>query len=83
VRELERRARVSTEPAERRSAAPRAQLHPDQEAAVEQLADAFGSVLGADVRVVPQGGGYRLQLAFESLEEALALADRLAVRDTA
>jgi hypothetical protein len=29
------------------------------------------------VRVVPHGDGYRLQLAFESLDDALDLARRL------
>jgi ParB family transcriptional regulator, chromosome partitioning protein len=80
VRELERRARAAAEadpakPARRRSA-----LHPDQAAAVEQLSDAFGAALGTEVQVAPQGDGYRLQLAFDSLDDALELARRLAVR---
>jgi ParB family transcriptional regulator, chromosome partitioning protein len=33
--------------------------------------------LGADVHVAPQGDGYRLQLAFDSLDDALELARRL------
>ena len=79
VRELERRARAAEErpvarPTRRRG------LHPDQEAAVEQLSDAFGAAFGTEVRVAPQGDGYRLQLAFDSLEEALELARRLGVR---
>ena len=55
VRELERRARARRR-ADRRHARPRAAaaLHPDQQAAVEQLSDAFGSALGADVKVAPQ-----------------------------
>ena len=78
VRELERRARATEEPAEpRRARAGRSALHPDQAAAVEQLSDAFGAALGADVQVAPQGDGYRLQLAFDSLDEALELARRL------
>src|SRR5262249_7767129 len=67
VRELERRARAADAPVARR--APRtARLHPDREAAVAQLSDAFGSAFGTDVRVTPEGDGYRLQLAFESLD---------------
>jgi ParB family chromosome partitioning protein len=78
VRELERRARASEETDPRRRASPRrSRLHPDQEAAVEQLADAFGAALGTDVQVAPHGDGYRLQLAFASLDDALALARRL------
>ncbi len=79
VRELERRAREADEagPERARRSSRRSALHPDQQAAVEQLSDAFGTALGADVRVVPQGHGYRLQLAFESLDDALELARRL------
>lgn len=82
VRELERRARAAAENGSvRRAAGPDTTLHPDQRAAVEQLSDAFGAALGTDdVRVVPHGeGGYRLQLAFASLDEALELARRLGV----
>ncbi len=78
VRELERRAREADEPRPGRGrTASRSVLHPDQQAAVEQLSDAFGTALGTAVRVVPQGDGYRLQLAFESLDDALELARRL------
>jgi ParB family chromosome partitioning protein len=78
VRELERRARAVAERGDGpRPARRRAALHPDQEAAVEQLSDAFGAALGADVQVVPHGDGYRLQLALGSLEDALELARRL------
>jgi len=79
VRELERRARAADQAPERRARpAPRhAVLHPDQAAAVEQLADAFETALGTEVTVTPSGDGYRLQLAFESLADALDLARRL------
>jgi len=78
VRELENRARRAEESgATARTTARRAAVHPDQQAAVEQLSDAFGSAFGTDVKVVPSGGGYRLQLAFDSLDEALELARRL------
>jgi len=78
VRELESRARRADESGQAaRTPARRAAVHPDQQAAVEQLSDAFGSAFGTDVKVVPSGGGYRLQLAFESLEEALELVRRL------
>ena len=51
--------------------------HPDQLEAAERLGDAFGRALGADVRVTPKADGYRVQLEFDSLEEALELAERL------
>jgi ParB family chromosome partitioning protein len=76
VREVERRAREAEERPVARTTRRRS-LHPDQEAAVEQLSDAFGSAFGTDVQVAPQGDGYRLQLAFDSLDEALELARRL------
>jgi ParB family chromosome partitioning protein len=73
ARDLESRA-VGSAPSRR--AAVR-ELHPDQAAAVERLGDALGHALGADVKVSPRGDGYRVTLAFESLEEAMALAERL------
>jgi ParB family chromosome partitioning protein len=83
VRELESRARNAGElrpkrlPAERRRRA----LHPDQEAAIEQIEDALGAALGAELEVRPAAaGGYRVQLSFGSLEEALDFARRQRVR---
>lgn len=86
VRELERRARLAEEQggaARPRASRRRAALHPDQEAAVEQLTDAFGAALGTDVSVAPRGDGYRVELAFETLDEALELAARLSLREPA
>jgi ParB family chromosome partitioning protein len=57
--------------------------HPDQVDAAERLAEAFGRALGADVHVTPTGSGYRLQLAFGSLEQGLEVAERLGVTATA
>jgi ParB family chromosome partitioning protein len=54
-----------------------AAVHPDQAEAAERLGDALGRVLGADVRVSPKGEGYRVTLAFGSLDEAMAVAERL------
>ncbi len=58
VRELEARARAVGIAARGRSG-PRRELHPDQAAAVEQIADALGEVLGAELEVSPAGRGYR------------------------
>jgi ParB family chromosome partitioning protein len=86
VRELESRARRAADakpqrtPSERRRPA----LHPDQEAAIEQIGDALGAALGADLEVRPAAGhGYKVQLSFSSLEEALDFARRLRVRAAA
>jgi hypothetical protein len=58
--------------------------HPDQQEALATIADALGAVLGADVRVrAERGGAYRAELRFETLEEALALAQRLRPRAVA
>jgi ParB family transcriptional regulator, chromosome partitioning protein len=86
VRELEERARRSgSDRAIRQSRRrPRAALHPDQQAAVERITDALGAALGCEVQVtVAPGGGYRAQLGFESVEEALDLVRRLRVRSAA
>jgi multisubunit Na+/H+ antiporter MnhC subunit len=49
----------------------------------ERLGEAFGRALGADVRVTPRAQGYKVQLAFDSLDEALEAAERLGVTATA
>ena len=79
VRHTEAQARAAegrSEPAVRRTRGGR-DLHPDQVEAAGRLGDALGRALGADVRVAPKGEGYKVTLAFESLDEAMALAERL------
>jgi len=85
VRELEARARAGNARAKGKSSArqPR-RLHADQEAAIEQISDALGSALGAELDVLAgPGNSYRVQLTFSSPEEALELARRLRVRPVA
>jgi ParB family transcriptional regulator, chromosome partitioning protein len=87
VRELEARARAAGEapanpngrPGRRRARA----LHPDQEAAITQISDALGQALGCDVEVTPARSGYRAQVSFESVEDALELVRRIRVRAVA
>jgi len=58
--------------------------HPDQEAAIEQIADVLAQALGRDIDVSAKGrGGYQARLSFDSLEDALELARRLRVRAAA
>jgi ParB family chromosome partitioning protein len=52
-------------------------LHPDQAAAAAEIADAVGGALGTEVKVKPRGTGYKIELVVDSLEEALALAQRV------
>ena len=82
VRELESRARAGATPARRRRRARSAPaLHPDQAAAVELIADALSAALGRDVDVAPaKAAGYRVEISFESLDDALDVARRLRVR---
>ncbi len=85
VRELESRARAAASPAgRRRRPRPRPALHPDQVAAIELIADALTAALGREVDVAPtKAAGYRVQISFESLDDALDVARRLRVRAVA
>jgi ParB family transcriptional regulator, chromosome partitioning protein len=76
VRTLEERARQANHGVRRSSRAGRT-VHADQAAAAGEIADALGGALGTDVRVRPRGTGYKVELSFADVEEALALADRL------
>lgn len=79
VRVTEARARTASDP-ERAATRGRAAVHPDQEAALGEIADALGAALGTDVRVRPRGAGYKVELGFDSQDAALALAARLTRR---
>jgi len=86
VRVLEARAReanASDAAATPRPAGGRRAAHPDQEAAATQIADELGGALGVDVTVKPSGSGYRVEIAFDDPDDALALARRLRPRAAA
>ena len=83
VRQTEERARAAARRHDESTMPAARVVHPDQLEAAERLGEAFGRALGADVRVIPKGDGYRVQLAFDSLEEALEVAERLGVTATA
>ena len=58
--------------------------HADQQQASEEIAQALGSALGADVQVrATAHGGYRAELSFATAEEAIELARRLRPRAVA
>jgi ParB family chromosome partitioning protein len=82
VRVVEQRAREANAPA-RTARRGRAAVHPDQEAAAARISEALGAALGTEVRVRPRGTGYKVELAFEDVDEALALARRLRPRAVA
>lgn len=77
VRQTEDAARglADSRDGERRSAV--IAMHPDQQEAITQVGDAFGRAFGSGVRVTARGRGYRVAVTFDSLAEALALAERL------
>jgi ParB family transcriptional regulator, chromosome partitioning protein len=90
VRTTEARARESNcegEPtrgrAGRRARAARG-IHPDQEEAAREIAEALGGVLGVEVQVqATHAGGYHAQLSFATVAEAIELARRLRPRAVA
>ena len=82
VRVVEQAAREANAPT-RTARRGRAAVHPDQEAAAARISEALGAALGTDVRVRPRGTGYKVELAFEDVDEALALARRLRPRAVA
>lgn len=78
VRETERRVKLASQPkTERRS--PR-QLGAEEEAALRDAADRLESALGHEVRLRPKGEEIAVEIRFEDLGEALALAERLGRR---
>jgi len=90
VRMVEARARESNRERERTAGSGRKrasgmrEAHPDQEEAARQIADALGGALGAEVQVqATHEGGYRAQLTFSTVEQAIELARRLRPRAVA
>jgi ParB family chromosome partitioning protein len=88
VRTLEARARASNREGERQRGQPgkraRAKAtHPDQDDAARQIADALSGALGAEVHVEVAKEGYRAELTFASIDQAIELARRLRPRAVA
>ena len=87
VRTVEARARAQNSAAGggKRSEGPRKRLtadaHPDQLQAAQEISEALGAALGAEISVRPApGGGYRAELSFATPQEAIELARRLRPR---
>jgi ParB family transcriptional regulator, chromosome partitioning protein len=82
VRVTEDKARAAASP-KHPAPAGRAAVHPDQAHAAEEVAVALGAALGTDIRVRTAGTGFKVELAFDSADEAIALARRLRPRAVA
>ena len=81
VTEARARQRNAGEGATKKRTAAADSVHPDQEQAARDIAEALGSALGAEVRVrAEREGGYRAELSFSTPEEAIELARRLRPR---
>ena len=78
VRVTEAQARAAVNGREKAATRGRAAVHPDQEAAMTEIADALGGALGRDVRVRPRGARYKVELTVDSADDAAELAARLA-----
>ena len=80
VRVLEQRAReiATDEPQRERISTGGPRLHPDQQAAMEGIGEILEGVWGVEVKVrAGRSGGYRVELEFDSLDDARRLAQGL------
>ena len=78
VRETENRAKLAGQPKD--GGRRRKSLDPAEAAALTDAADRFESALGHEVKVRPRAGQIAVEIRFEDLDEALALARKLGVR---
>jgi ParB family chromosome partitioning protein len=78
VRETENRAKLASQPKQRAASSA---LDPEEAAALREAADRFESALGHEVRVRPRKGEeVAVEIRFDDLDQALALARRLGRR---
>jgi ParB family chromosome partitioning protein len=75
VRETENRVKLAGQPRQGRKS--RQDENPEQVAAMRDAADQLESALGHEVRIRPRGKEIALEIRFEELDEALALARRI------
>ncbi|MEX2106987.1 MAG: ParB/RepB/Spo0J family partition protein [Solirubrobacterales bacterium] len=74
VRETENRVRLASQP---KAPSKRAPVDPDAQAALEAAGDSLEAVLGHEVSVRTKGDGITVELRFDDVKEAHALARRL------
>lgn len=77
VRVLEDRARSSSKSGGKKGAKRGRNLHPDQQAACEEMALMLSEAVGAEVKVRPRGTGYKAEIAIDSLQDAEEIAGRV------
>jgi ParB family transcriptional regulator, chromosome partitioning protein len=81
VRETENRSKLASQP---KTGTAAKRLDPEEQAALRDAADRLESALGHEVRVRPRKGEeVAVEIRFEDLDEALALARRLGARPRA
>jgi ParB family chromosome partitioning protein len=78
VRETENRAKLAGQPVREGRSGRR--LAPEEAAAIRDAEDKLESAFGHEVKVRPRGGGIAIEIRFEDLDEALALARKLGRR---
>jgi ParB family transcriptional regulator, chromosome partitioning protein len=78
VRETENRARLAGQPKQKRGSS--TALAPEEAAALRDAADELESALGHEVKLRPRGGEIALEIRFEDLDQALAMARSLSGR---
>jgi ParB family chromosome partitioning protein len=78
VRETENRVKLAGQP--RRSGGTNRRLGSEEAAAMRDAADRLESALGHEVKVRPKGEDVAVEIRFDDLDEALALARRLSRR---
>jgi ParB family chromosome partitioning protein len=78
VRETEEKVKLASQPSKKKPSAGR--LDPEEAAALREAADRLESSLGHEVRVRSKGEEIAVEIRFADLDEALALARRLARR---
>lgn len=76
VRETENRVRLASQP--KKGSRPREAISSEEAAAMREAADHLEAALGHEVKVRPRGGEVAVEIRLSDLDEALALARKLA-----
>jgi ParB family chromosome partitioning protein len=75
VRETENRIKLASRP--KKGSGSRSQLSPEEADAIRAATDQLESAFGHEVKVRPKGGEIAVEIRFEDLDQALALARKL------